>query len=286
MANNFQTVTNYIINQLDLIYQAESKSQTLTTNSPLVTISKDGKEFKIPKYSMQGLANYDRSAGYNTGDVTVAFETKQANYERARRFVIDIVDNMDTAGIALAGLMSEFTRTQVIPEQDAFTFAKLAEKATTNNVEVTFTEGAKVLEALNTAYAKMSDDQVPEGDRVLFITPTLLKLAQSLDLIQNKQILNNFSSVVEVPQARFYSKIDLKNDNAGGYAKATDGVDLNFIIAHKPAVIKFDKHITSNMIDYTANQTHDGYIYKYRRVGIVDIYDNKEKGLYVSKKGA
>lgn len=286
MANNFETVTNYIINQLDLIYQAESKSQSLTTNSPLVTISKDGKEFKIPKYSMQGLANYDKTTGYNTGDVTVSFETKQANYERARRFVIDIIDNMDTAGIALAGLMSEFTRTQVIPEQDAFTFAKLAEKATTNTIEETFTDGNKVLEALNTAYAKMSDDQVPESDRILFITPTLLKLAQSLDLMQNKQILTNFSSVVEVPQARFYSQIDLKNDANGGYAKSSGGVELNFLIAHRPAVIKFDRHITSNMIDYTANQTHDGYIYKYRRVGIVDIYDNKEKGLYVSKKGA
>lgn len=284
MANNFQTVTNYIVNQLDLIYQAESKSQTLTTNSPLVTISKDGKEFKIPKYSMQGLANYDRTAGYNTGDVTVAFETKQANYERARRFVIDVVDNMDTAGIALAGLMSEFTRTQVIPEQDAFTFAKLAEKAVTNNKEEDFADGGAVLKALNDAYAKMSDDQVPESGRVLFITPTLLKSAQALDLIQNKGIISNFSQVVEVPQARFYTKIDLKNDNTGGYAKSADGKDLNFMIVHKPAVIKFDRHITSNMIDYTANQTHDGYIYKYRRVGIVDIYDNKEKGLYVSKK--
>lgn len=284
MANNFQTVTNYIVNQLDLIYQAESKSQTLTTNSPLVTISKDGKEFKIPKYSMQGLANYDRAAGYNTGDVTVAFETKQANYERARRFVIDVVDNMDTAGIALAGLMSEFTRTQVIPEQDAFTFAKLAEKAVTNNKEEDFADGGAVLKALNDAYAKMSDDQVPESGRVLFITPTLLKSAQALDLIQNKGIISNFSQVVEVPQARFYTKIDLKNDANGGYAKAGDAKDLNFMIVHKPAVIKFDRHITSNMIDYTANQTHDGYIYKYRRVGIVDIYDNKEKGLYVSKK--
>ena len=92
-----------------------------------------------------------------------------------------------------------------------------------------------------------------------------------------------------MPQSRFYTAIDLKDgktsgEEAGHYAKASAGKDINFMIVHKPAVIKFDKHTASNIIPASANPDADADISKYRKYGIVDVFANKVAGIYLSHK--
>lgn len=60
--------------------------------------------------------------------------------------------------------------------------------------------------------------------------------------------------------------------------------DVNFMIIHKPAIIKFDKHIASDIIPAALNANADGDILKYRKYGLVDYYRNKAAGFYVSHK--
>lgn len=62
------------------------------------------------------------------------------------------------------------------------------------------------------------------------------------------------------------------------------GVDINFVIVHKPAIIKFDKHIANNIIPASMNPDADADILKYRKYGLVDFYRNKAAGFYVSHK--
>lgn len=62
------------------------------------------------------------------------------------------------------------------------------------------------------------------------------------------------------------------------------GLDINFMIVHKPAVIKFDKHVASSIILPENNPDADGYIVKYRKYGLVDGYENKRAGIYLSHK--
>lgn len=62
------------------------------------------------------------------------------------------------------------------------------------------------------------------------------------------------------------------------------GKDINFMIIHKPAIIKFDKHIASSIISPDNNPNADGYISKYRKYGLVDVYKNKVAGIYISHK--
>lgn len=72
---------------------------------------------------------------------------------------------------------------------------------------------------------------------------------------------------------------------SGYYEKVSEeGKDINFMIIHKPAVIKFDKHIASDIIPASLNANADGDILKYRKYGLVDYYRNKAAGFYVSHK--
>ena len=47
----------------------------------------------------------------------------KCNFDRGRMFTVDNMDNAETAGLAFGRLASEFIRTKVAPEVDAFRFA-------------------------------------------------------------------------------------------------------------------------------------------------------------------
>ena len=99
-------------------------------------------------------------------------------------------------------------------------------------------------------------------------------------------MLESFASIKKVPQSRFYTKIqqfDGKSEGQtqGGFKKADDGKNINFIIVHKPAVIQHQKHIAPKVITPEQNQSGDGWKFGYRNVGIADVYKNKLAGIYL-----
>ena len=73
--------------------------------------------------SMDGLADYSRNGGYVQGGVTMTNETVKCNFDRGRRFDVDIMDDLETAGLAFGRLSAQFIRDKVVPELDAFRFA-------------------------------------------------------------------------------------------------------------------------------------------------------------------
>lgn len=143
----------------------------------------------------------------------------------------------------------------------------------------------------------MDEDEVPQEQRYLFITPTLHNLIKQMDTTKSREMLDTFAGIIRVPQGRFYTAIDLydgedhtgasgADESAGYFVKASGGKDINFMIVHKPAVIKFNKHTASPIIVPDANQHSDGYIQKYRKYGLVDVYENKRAGIYLHHKAA
>lgn len=60
--------------------------------------------------------------------------------------------------------------------------------------------------------------------------------------------------------------------------------DINFMIIHKPAVMKYDKHIAKDIIPASMNSDADADILKYRKYGMVDVYKNKRAGIYLCTK--
>lgn len=76
------------------------------------------------------------------------------------------------------------------------------------------------------------------------------------------------------------------NPSTSSYYERTSeaGKDINFLIVHKPAIIKFNKHVASNIIRPDDNQSSDAYMQKYRKYGLVDVYENKVAGVYLHHK--
>lgn len=287
---------------LDEVYKNASLTGDLDGAPELARQGANANELIIPMLSMQGLGDYSRNSGYVDGDITLTNETVKCNFDRGRMFTVDTMDNLETAGIAFGRLAGEFIRTKVVPELDAFRFACYAGNTGISKVSAgaTLSDGSAVLKAIRAANDKMDEDEVPQEGRYLYITPTLMGMIQDLDTTKSREVLQNFAKTVKVPQTRFYTAIEQKSDKitttgsgdsattsdetAGGYAKASSGKDINFMIIHKPAVIQFPKHVAPKIITPDQNQTADAYKFGYRNVGIADIYANKLAGIYLHHK--
>ncbi len=288
MANSITKFKAYI-DKLDTVYQQAAATSVLDADTDTVRMGAKAGEFLIPKMSMDGLADYSRSSGYVKGDVTITYETKSCNYDRGRKFSVDAMDNEETAGIAFGKLASEFIRTKVVPEMDAFRFAKYASATgILSAAEATPTAGTAVLTALQTAVNAQDEAEVNVDGKILYITPTLLTLAKNVDTTKSKAILDRFEKIITVPQTRFYTAIDMKdgtssNETAGGYAGATGGYKINFMIINRDAVIQFGKHTVNKVVSPEENQTDDGYMFFYRAYSIAETYENKVKGIYLNR---
>lgn len=288
MANSITKFKAYI-DKLDTVYQQASATSILDADADTVRMGAKAGEFLIPKMSMDGLADYSRSSGYVKGDVTITYETKSCNYDRGRKFSVDAMDNEEAAGIAFGKLAGEFIRTKVVPEMDAFGFAKYASATgILSAAEATPTAGTAVLTALQTAVNAQDEAEVNVDGKILYITPTLLTLAKNVDTTKSKAILDRFEKIITVPQTRFYTAIDMKdgtssNETAGGYAGATGGYKINFMIINRDAIIQFGKHTINKVVSPEENQTDDGYMFFYRAYSIAETYENKVKGIYLNR---
>lgn len=293
MANNITKFKKYI-SLLDEVYKQASLTSILDSDPQTAQQGANANEIVIPKLSMDGLADYDRNSGYVKGSVTLTNETVQFNYERGRKFSVDAMDNEETAGVAFGKLASEFLRTKVAPELDAFRFAQYAGTTGISKVSAgaTLSTGATVIEALRAANNKMDEDEVPYEGRILFITPTLKGLVEDLDSGKSREVLSAFSNIVKVPQSRFYTQITLLDGSssgeiAGGYTKtASTGADINFMIIHPSALMQYPKHTVNKIISPEENQIDDSWMFFYRAYGLADVYENKTAGIYLHHKAA
>lgn len=287
MPNNIELFKQYVP-LLDEVYKLASLTSVLDGAAELARAGANANELIIPKMDMSGLADYSRNSGYVDGEVTLTNESVKCNFDRGRMFTIDTLDNAETAGIAYGRLASEFIRTKVVPELDAFRLAKYASVEGIGSAAGDLTTGANVITALRAAKNEMSEAEVPENERYLFITPTLYGMIQDLDSNKSKAAVEGFAGIIQVPQSRFYTAILQRtgagDQAAGGYTKAEGAKDINFMIVHKPAVIQFQKHVAPKVITPDANQSSDGWKFGYRNVGIADAYENKVAGIYAHTK--
>ena len=299
MANAITTAKIYLA-MLDAVYAASSKTQILD-NEQWVREGAQAGEMLIPKMVIQGLGDYSRANGFVNGDVTLTWETHALTQDRGRSFQIDNMDNMETIDTAFGQLAGEFIRTKVVAEIDAYRVAKLASKAGTIATPATLTASTAAA-AVDEAIAEMNEAEVPEEERVLFVTPQVYKfISQSADFIKNLNgaagtgLDNRFSSyngipVSVIPQTRMYTKLTMltgaTGQEAGGYTKdGSTGKDINFILVHKPSVLGVTKHIAPRIFTPETNQDADAYKFQYRIYHDLFVPDNKTNGIYLHNKG-
>lgn len=287
MPNTVNKFQNYI-RKLDTVYKQASKTAILDGDNDLVQMGANAGEFKIPMIDMDGLGNYSRTSGYVQGNASITFETKSCTYDRGRKFAVDAMDNEETAGMLFGKLSSEFIRTKVVPEIDAWRFAQYAGITGITTANGAIATGKEALNAVRAAKVAMQNSEVSLDNLVLFITPGLYGAIQDVDTTTSKEVMKSFSAVVEVPQSRFYTGITLldgsSNDELlGGFTPTVGAYPINFLMVDKGAVIQYHKHKVNKVISPQDNQTSDGYLFFYRAYGIAECYNNKKAGIYLHR---
>lgn len=289
MPNTLTFPKNYI-NNLDEVYRMASVTSDLTSDPTMSRAGANANEIVFPQLSVTGLGEYDRNTGYTTGAVDLKWKTAAFNYDRGTKITVDVMDNEESRNLAFGMAGATLMREKVAPEADAFTFASLASLSNISKTTGDIPDAVNFLDALLTAWNKMDEDEVPQEQRMLYATATLLNSVMALDTNKSREILSKFAVRKVVPQVRFYTEIDLLDgktpgEEAGHYKKADGtGKDINFMILHKPAIIKFDKHVASNIILAANNPDADADIIKYRKYGLVNAYENKRAGIYMHSK--
>lgn len=276
MANSIALMKQYVA-LLDKVYKKASLTSVLDGANNLARQGANANEILVPKMDMQGLANYDKTAGYTQGDVTLEYETLKCDYDRGRKFNVDNLDNQETANVAFGQLAGEFIRTKVVPELDAWRLSKYAATAGIGSATGALADGKATLAALRKARDTIENAEADLATCYLFINPALLGAVDDLDTTASRKALEGFAGTVKVPASRLYSDVKLTAGGAGGFV-GTKAV--NFLIVDRQAVQQYQKHVVPKMFTPDQNQNADAYIYTYRTVGMAQVLDNKKAGVY------
>ncbi len=268
---------------LDEVFKKASLTQDLEAGQVQFD---NTKTVKILKLTVPDLANYSRNSGFKDGSVDVEWESWTLEQDRGREFSVDAMDNEETLDMTFGKASSEFIRTKVAPEVDAFRFSKYAQMegiSTTN--AATLSTGAQVISALRVASTKMDEDEVPAEGRILYITPTLKGLIDDIDLTKSRAVLGKFSKIIEVPQSRFFTKYAY-NSETDKFEKASGASDINFEIIHPSAAQAVAKHVKLRVFLPEVNQKADAFKFQYRIYHDAFAYENKLAGIYLHKAPA
>lgn len=284
---------------LDEVYKASSKASILdTANERVRFIGSD--TVNLYTMSLDGLGNYSRNAGFVTGSVTGSWEPYKLTQDRGRSFMVDVMDNDETMGMAFGTLAGEFIRTQVTPEIDAYRFAKYAgtsgiSSGTPADITVGTTDVPTLIQEAETI---MGDDEVPEEGRILFISETayaglkdkITRYVQNGERgIETAIDYYDGMRVIKVPKGRFNTGITLNDGLSAGETKggftvpASTSYPINFMIIHPSAVVQIAKHVVPRIFSPEVNQSADAWKFDYRIYHDAFVENNKVAGIYLHR---
>nr|DAR40304.1 MAG TPA: Major capsid protein [Caudoviricetes sp.] len=250
--------------------------------------------------SLDGLGNYSRNAGFVTGSVTGGWEPYKLTQDRGRSFMVDVMDNDETMGMAFGTLAGEFIRTQVTPEIDAYRFSKYAgtsgiSSGTPADITVGTTDVPSLIQEAETA---LGDDEVPEEGRILFISETayaglkdkITRYVQNGERgIETAIDYYDGMRVIKVPKGRFNTGITLNDglsagEQQGGFTvPASTSYPINFMIIHPSAVVQIAKHVVPRIFSPQVNQSADAWKFDYRIYHDCFVEKNKVAGIYLHR---
>lgn len=300
MANTIQYAT-IMQNELDKIAIQESVTGWMDGNAGQIKYN-GGNEVKIPKLSLDGLGDYGRTGntGYTEGSVDFKYQTKTMTQDRGRKFVIDAND-VDETGFVLtaSNIMGEFQRTKVVPEIDAYRLSKISSLANEANKKYAYVPKAETIISEIKLGLKKVRQQGYNGQLVIHITYDAM---MELELaVLNKLSSSDFSKggittqvptldgcpLLVTPENRMYSAIQLYDGKTvgqtqGGYAKASDGIQMNFVIVPMSTPIAVTKQDNMRIFDPQTNQSANAWAMDYRRYHDLWVKDNAANSIYVN----
>ena len=318
MANAIELITRYSSKAWDKVYKREAISSVLDGDKDLLKFT-GAKTVKIARFAASGLSDYKRpnspqdgvfggdghdtsmsakGYGYQQGDASLIWEEFTIACDRAVQLRIELFDDEETDGLAVAAATTEVSRTQVIPEVDAYVFSKLAGYAgTVATKDITIagltlgvTAAAAPIYELNAAFLALSEAEVPETDQIIFCsnsfynmlrnTPELVKTLRQTEYGENvKFTIGEYEGreIIAVPANRFRTTIQLLN---GGYGWKAGAKNINFIVCAKSAVFHVTKYDKVRVFNPGVVQDFDGYKVNVRIYHDVFVPENKKPAIY------
>lgn len=277
---------------LDEIYTTESRTAILDTVSERVQFT-GANTVNLFTLSTVGMGNYDRNAGFVPGDVNGSWQPYVLETDRGRSYMVDVLDNDESLGMAFGGLLGTVERQHIIPEVDAYRFAQYASGADASQVVTgTISSGAAAVAAIDAATVALDNSEVPYENRILFVNPAFYGLIKAgiTRFVENRDRnidynvnMYNDMRVITVPQVRFNTAITLNaptaSNAAGGYTASGD--DINFMIVHPSAIMQVMKHYVPRIFSPEVNQEADAWKLNMRYAHGAWVLSQKTNGIYV-----
>lgn len=255
-----------------------------------------GKEFKIGVLTTDGLGDYGRTDGnqdgsYPKGALNLTYETHSMEMDRAKEFLLDRHDVDETNFLVTAtSVGNEFQMRHVIPEMDAYRYAKLASVAT-NKKKIKITE-SNILDELSADFYTFAD-RVGSSENLIvtmnYKVYALLAKAKadkgSISITDRNGIdieVMTFNGVPIVPVSSSRMKTSFSFSSTAGFVEASDAEDINWIVCPTDlptAVVKLD---SMKVFTPDLNQDGDDWKIKYRVYHTLIVEENRLNELYVS----
>ena len=291
------------------------KVLTQKSQAAMLEDSKFGARFvgartvSIPEADFVGLGDYNRDSGFPNGAVSVSHKTYTLSQDRGRTFSIDREDMDETGVVSLAGqVMSEFVRTKVAPEIDAYTFSKLYGVATDTTGgrtahKVSLPTGKTLTEKVYTLITDILDKVENETgyndeEILLYVDPTVYKAlmaTEELDryirtdefkkgeITTKVQRINN-AIVIPVSAARMKTAYTFDKGataSAGGFEADSNASSIGIIALPKSAAKLVKKSEKIRVFSPDVNQKADAYKFDYRLYYDVFVKDSQKNTIWI-----
>ncbi len=287
---------------LDSVVQAGLTSAPLRAKESMIQYN-GGDTVKIAKISSTGFGNYSRTSGYPSGTASLEWGTYTITYDRGVSFLIDVMDQDETAGMLSAGnLITEFANTEEIPEVDSARYMAIFQ-AIVDDTTVVYgyytPVVATVLTQFNTDVGAVRAKCGRGVNLLAFMNEsTFTILSNSTQLSKDMQVQSvtgengvttdifriNGVRIIPVPDARM--KTEYAFSATDGYSAKAWAQNMNWIICSPDAVVAFEKHRKLKVHPNDLVQGKDGDLIETRLYHDCWVLDNKHNMIYVSLKTA
>lgn len=334
MANKIELITKYSEDAFDEVYRADSRIGLLDGNTKDMVFT-GAKTVKIPKWNSGGMFDYKRANGETTGnfsqgthvgngygyqqsDMGYEWETFTLAIERAVQYRVDMFDDEETAKTLVARGSTQVNKQVLIPEIDAYAFAKIAGsagKVLTGAIGDASGETSPV-EAMNKALLWLEENEIPLENVQGFVSPRFKEALRNTSknglvkpLLQGEFEKNVKFTIEEyegvklapVPPRRFMTNIVLDSgfyrpgvaadagkkwgEGSNPYIVTGASEPIDFMLVAKEAVYHIVKYNKIKVFGPDVVQDYDGYKINVHVYHDVFVPDNKRIAVVIHTGG-
>ncbi|MHC5227572.1 hypothetical protein ACYSNW_04745 [Enterococcus sp. LJL99] len=280
------------------LYEQKLTQETLTSliETPEVNWL-NAQSFETTTIETSGYKSHTRDKGFNSGKMENKKQVYTLEFDRDIEFYVDIADEDETnQDLAAARVSGTFVTENAGPEVDAYRFSKMATAAIaegkTANTKLTVDNVYSVLKAAILPLRKygagnivgyLSSETMDLLERSKEFTRNITNQNVGMTALESRITSLDGVILVEVWDTdRFATKFNFTE----GFVKAADGLDIDFLLVVKQAVIAKAKF---NSIYLFAPGTHtegDGWLYQNRLYHDLFVLKSRKDALYVHTKEA